>query len=176
MSEAATLLLVLATADNLVLDRGVGAYTVEAGSHHVSLAMTLALLTGVILLLGTLLALPLLSLFDRQWLALILLPLMALLAAAAGSIRLPSPWDVRVQTLVPLALCNALLLAIVYGDTTEALPLLASALGAGLGLALLLLVCTHLRARLQDAPEPFRGTPIYLITLGIIGMSMQAFA
>ena len=178
MSEMATLLLVLATADNLVLDRGVGAYTVEAGSHHVSLAMTLALLTGVILLLGTLLALPLLSLFDRQWLALILLPLLALLATTiAGSIRLPSPWDVRVQTLVPLALCNALLLAIVYGDTTEeALPLLASALGTGLGLALLLLVCTHLRARLQDAPEPFRGTPIYLITLGIIGMSMQAFA
>ncbi len=102
---------------------------------------------------------------------------MALLAAAAGGViaRLPSPWDVRIQTLVPLALCNALLLGIVYGDATEALPLLANALGAGLGLALLLLVCTHLRKRLQYAPAPFRGTPIYLITLGIIGMSMQAF-
>lgn len=172
-----TYLLVLVTIDNLVLDRGVGVYTTEAGSHRQSLSLTLAAVSCALLLVGALLAIPLRAIFGTAFLALVLLPLTALLAAAAvpGLRRLPSPWNERVPALVPLAICNALLLGVVLDEQAAPWELLARALGTALGFALLLLVCTHLRERLRRVPAPFNGTPAFLVTLSFIAMSMQAF-
>ena len=177
MSEAVAYLLLLATADNLVLERGIGAYTLEAGSQRESLALALAVTTGAFLLTGALLAILLQAAFGTESLALLLLPLTALLAASAEIClrRLPAPWDERIRSLLPLSICNALLLGVVLVETVQPWQLPVRALGAALGLALLLLICTHLRARLRATPAPFRGTPAFLVALGLISMALQAF-
>ena len=177
MSTIITYLLLLATVDNLVLERGTGVYTTAAGSHRQSLALALALVTGAYLIVGALLAILLQAAFGLQSLALLLPPLAALSAVAATpALRsLPPPWNERIPSLLPLAICNALLLGVVLGVAVPPWQLLVRALGAALGFALLLLVFTHLRARLQAVPAPFRGTPVLLITLGLIAMSLQAF-
>ncbi len=82
---------------------------------------------------------------------------------------------------LPLITTNCAVLGVVLLSQREELSLLATlvfALGAALGFSLVLTVFAALRERLQhpDVPEAFRGTPIALITAGLLALGFLGFA
>ncbi len=82
---------------------------------------------------------------------------------------------------LPLVTTNCAILGVIllnrYTQTTL-LESLATALGAGLGFALVLYVFSHLRESINQERVPvfLRGTPIALITAGLMALAMTAFS
>jgi electron transport complex protein RnfA len=84
----------------------------------------------------------------------------------------------KIDALVPVLLINSILLAVILLQETKINSFIDSflfGLETGLGFLLLLLVVTCLRERVdnEDVPEPFRGTPILLITMGMLSMGLM---
>ncbi len=78
--------------------------------------------------------------------------------------------------LAPVLLMNSTLLVTALpedGNTFTSALLRIFFAGAGFLLLLLVLICLRERVDHRDVPEPFRGRPIFLITLGIISMSLM---
>lgn len=82
---------------------------------------------------------------------------------------------------LPLITTNCAVLGVVLLAQGQELSLLATmvfALGAALGFSLVLVVFAALREKLQhsDIPESFAGTPIALITAGLLALGFLGFA
>lgn len=81
---------------------------------------------------------------------------------------------------LPLITTNCAVLGVALINSNAEHSLLDSALyglGAGLGFALVLVVFATIRERLAvaDIPAPFQGTPIALITAGILSLAFLGF-
>lgn len=81
---------------------------------------------------------------------------------------------------LPLITTNCAVLGVALLNSREQHNLLESAvygLGAALGFTLVLILFAALRERLDaaDIPAPFRGTPIALITAGILAIAFMGF-
>ncbi len=82
---------------------------------------------------------------------------------------------------LPLITTNCAVLGVVLLSQQQALSLIATmmfALGAALGFSLVLTLFAALRERLQhaDVPVAFQGTPIALITAGLLALGFLGFA
>jgi len=82
---------------------------------------------------------------------------------------------------LPLITTNCAVLGVVLLSQQQELSLLATmvfALGAALGFSLVLTLFANLRERLQhaDVPLAFRGTPIALVTAGLLALGFLGFA
>lgn len=81
---------------------------------------------------------------------------------------------------LPLITTNCAVLGVALLNSRERHTLLESAiygLGAALGFTLVLVIFAALRERLDaaDIPAPFKGTPIALITAGILAIAFMGF-
>lgn len=81
---------------------------------------------------------------------------------------------------LPLITTNCAVLGVALLNSRERHTLLESAiygLGAALGFTLVLILFAALRERLDaaDIPAPFKGTPIALITAGILAIAFMGF-
>ncbi len=82
---------------------------------------------------------------------------------------------------LPLITTNCAVLGVAMLNSNQHHTLLESAfygLGAAFGFTLVLTIFTALRERLEaaDVPAPFRGTPIALISAGILALAFMGFA
>ncbi|MCR5084232.1 MAG: RnfABCDGE type electron transport complex subunit A [Succinivibrionaceae bacterium] len=82
---------------------------------------------------------------------------------------------------LPLITTNCIVLGLVLLNESMSLNLgqsLIHALGAGTGFTLVLAIFSAIRERLAaaDVPEPFRGTPVALLTAGLLAMAFMGFA
>lgn len=80
----------------------------------------------------------------------------------------------------PLVTINSAVLGVALAAQSAASPWpvsVAGAAGAGIGYAITVTVLAALRERLTRgaAPEPFRGPPLALISLGIMAMTLNGF-
>lgn len=90
------------------------------------------------------------------------------------------PLAERLDPFLPFAGLNATVLGTVllnHQAGNGILNSIAFAVGTAIGFALLLLLLTAIRERLEAAevPEPFRGMPVLLLTLSIIAMAFMGF-
>ena len=81
---------------------------------------------------------------------------------------------------LPLITTNCAVLGVALLNANQEHSLLASAvygLGAALGFTLVLILFAAIRERLEaaDVPLPFRGTPIALISAGILAIAFMGF-
>ncbi len=81
---------------------------------------------------------------------------------------------------LPLITTNCAVLGVALLNSNKQLNLLESALsglGAALGFTLVLIIFAAMRERLDaaDIPKPFKGTPIALITAGILAIAFIGF-
>ena len=81
---------------------------------------------------------------------------------------------------LPLITTNCAVLGVAFWNTTESYNLvesMISALGAGLGFTLVLIIMSGIRERLElcDIPKPFRGIPIALLIAMMLGLSFLGF-
>ena len=79
---------------------------------------------------------------------------------------------------LPLITSNCAILGVALSVADYALPqALAVGIGAGSGFTLVLVLFAGLRTRLDDnsIPQPFRGAPIALITVGIMAVAFYGF-
>lgn len=188
MGEWVAAVAAVTLADNLLLERLLGVYALEAGSRRSDVALGLAGVTLVLLIvaagLGWLLRVAVLEPLGLGYifLPITLLPLLAMAVAPLQYLlrRLAVPWGRRCALLLPLALFNAAVLGIPLLNAHAPAGLLTElgrGLGGGLGFALVLVLYADLRERiaLVQVPAPFRGIPVQLVTLGILAMAFAAF-
>ncbi len=87
----------------------------------------------------------------------------------------------RVDSVTPVLLVNSILLAVILLQESQINSFFSSflfGLATGLGFLFLLLVVTCLRERVDNnnVPEPFRGIPILLISMGMLSMGLMGLA
>lgn len=81
---------------------------------------------------------------------------------------------------LPLITTNCAVLGVTFIMSEQGFSFLeavSSALGAGVGFTLVLLIMSGIRERLEvaDVPRVFRGTPIALLVAGVLGLAFLAF-
>lgn len=86
-----------------------------------------------------------------------------------------------VQPLIPLLNLNSAVLGLALVSLQSQFSFVETlfyALGAGLGLTLVLVILAEIRGQLEyaDIPAPFRGIPIALIVMGCLSMVFIGFA
>jgi len=87
----------------------------------------------------------------------------------------------RIDSVTPVLLVNSIILAVILLQTSQIHSFIDSFLfgvATGLGFLFLLLVVTCLRERVDNnnVPEPFKGLPIVLISMGILSMGLMGLA
>jgi len=81
---------------------------------------------------------------------------------------------------LPLITTNCAVLGVAFWNTAESYNLvesLVSALGAGLGFTLVIVIMSGIRERLEvcNVPKPFKGFPIAFLIATILGLSFLGF-
>ena len=188
MSDFLSIVLAAALVNNVALVQLLGVSPLFAYSNRLQSAVELALLSFIVLFSASFINL-LLYRFVLGPLRLDVLKLLCFVAISTGITTLLSIWvgrhyplSIRRHGLAMLlvggnsAVIGISLLSVV--SARSVLQSLAYSLGTALGFALLLIAFAALRLRLDaaDVPQPFRGAAIYLISAGIIAMSMLGFA
>jgi H+/Na+-translocating ferredoxin:NAD+ oxidoreductase subunit A len=87
----------------------------------------------------------------------------------------------KIDAITPVLLINSILLAVILLQESQVNSFIGSflfGLGTGTGFLFLLLVITCLRERIDNnnVPEPFQGTPVLLIAMGILSMGLIGFS
>ena len=83
---------------------------------------------------------------------------------------------------LPLITTNCIVLGVALLNIRQENPsfikALLTGLGAGLGFALVLILFSAMRERINvaDVPQPFRGSAIALITAGLMSLAFMGFA
>ncbi|MDQ2971585.1 MAG: Rnf-Nqr domain containing protein [Rhodanobacteraceae bacterium] len=189
----ATFILILlgaALANNAVLMHLLGVDPSIRSQDHLRDAVIIAAATGCVLLIAAIACWSIerfvLVSFRAEWLR----PLAWLLVATALA---PLPRAIVQRHFSPtpqqssralsptLLLGNGLLLGVVAlnGKVEDGfVAMLARSFGAAIGFAIVLLLFTAARDRLDaaDVPAPFRGAPILLITAAIMALAFMGFA
>ena len=181
MSDLALLLFGAALVNNFVLAKFLGLCPFMGVSQRLDSALGLSLATAFVLTLSSGLAWALqawllepLDLAHLRTLGFILV-IAAVVQFTELLMRSRAPLLYRVLGLyLPLITTNCAVLGVALLNVQEALLF---GFGASLGFALVLLLFAQLRQRLQlaDVPAAFRGTPIALITAGLMALAFMGF-
>jgi Na+-translocating ferredoxin:NAD+ oxidoreductase subunit A len=188
MSELALVLLGAALVNNFVLVKFLGLCPFMGVSKRLDTAYGMALATGFVLTLSSLLAwvvhhwlLVPLGLDHLRTLGFILV-IAAVVQFTEQVIRARSPLLYRTLGIfLPLITTNCAVLGVALLNVQAAHSLLAAILygfGAALGFGLVLVLFAAMRERLQAAPVPvaLRGAPIALITAALMALAFMGFA
>lgn len=170
-------------AGDIILVYLIGLCPVLALSRRFEAALGLGVVTVIMAAPATLLGYGLVRLQSHAILALPFLVVgvfVSLYATARLLARVAPEAYGRLEVYVPLMAVSCTLLGIVLiavHDAGGALSATLRSLCLAAGYALTLVVFSQLRERLvaSDIPEPFRGAPIALITLGILAMALSGF-
>ncbi|NMB02253.1 MAG: hypothetical protein GX971_12175 [Firmicutes bacterium] len=160
---------------NLVLIQGLGLYALTRFTKDVKSAAQAGLNTFVGMLVGAVLLWLLDGIVPTNptfQIGFYLVVGLVAAVAAAWILRTDSSLE---QKAIDSALIGMLLL--MGNDGITGVQNIWVALGAGLGYALVLVVMATIRKRLELAPVPkaLRGTPILLITAGLLGLALLGF-
>lgn len=147
------------------------------------LSLTLLVLLPVVTVAAWLLDYWLISTYDLDYLRLLLSVAVILCVVYSAKVFLPylhPGFSERLDPFLPFAGLNATVLGTVLLNRQADNGFLASiafATGTAIGFALVLLLLTAVRERLEvaDVPAPFRGMPVLLLTLSIIAMAFTGF-
>ena len=188
MNELVAIVLTAALANNFVLVNYLGLCPFIGVSRNTSHLGGMSLAICAVLLISAAITAPL-----RLW-ALpafglgFLYPLLSIIVVAL-SVQLIEVWARHRAPLIhaslgiylPLVTTNCAILGVILLNRyaqASALESMALALGAGLGFGLALYVFSYLRDSIdQDRiPAVLRGTPIALITAGLMALAMTAFS
>ena len=187
MGELLLILLAAALVNNFVLVQflGLGPFVGSSGRVETAVPMTLA--TMFVLTVAALVT----YLVDRYLLvpfALEYLRIIAFIVVIAATVqftemfvRAASPVLHRMLGIyLPLITTNCAVLGVTLIAVSEGLALtrtLFLAVGAGLGFGLAIVAFAALRERITDdaVPEPFKGPPLALITVGFMALAFYGF-
>ena len=149
----------------------------------VDLSVTLLILLPVVTAAAWLLQYWLIAPLDLQYLQLLLTVAVILIVVYGLKVLVPfihPSLSERLDPFLPFAGLNATVLGTVLLNRQADNGFVASiafATGTALGFALLLLLLTAVRERLEvaEVPAPFRGMPVLLLTLCIMAMAFTGF-
>ncbi len=188
MTEFLLILLSTVLVNNFVLVKFLGLCPFMGVSRRLETAMGMGLATTFVLTLSSVLSyvaqtylLAPLGLEYLRTIAFIML-IAAVVNFTEMALRKASPLLHNVLGIyLPLITTNCAVLGVALLNVQEGHDLLHSAfygLGAALGFSLVLVLFAAMRERLlaADVPEPFKGTPIGLVTAGLMGLAFMGFA
>jgi len=188
MSDLAAIVFGTALANNLFLEHALGGETAEGCSRRLDVArglgMTLIILTPLVCLAGYSISVLLLI---PAALESLMLPVMVILIFAVmvfikqACLYLPDGKLKQMPVFFPLAGMNTAVIGSLLLSLDQAagpFQALVYGFGCALGFALVLMLLTAMRLRLEalDIPSAFRGTPITLISAGLMAMAFMGFA
>ncbi len=187
MTELALILVATVLVNNFVLTQFLGLCPFMGVSRKVESALGMALATGFVLTLSSVvsylvntLVLGPLGLEYLRTIAFILV-IAAVVQFTEMVVRYTSPLLHKVLGIfLPLITTNCAVLGVALLNVQQQHSFVASALygfGAAAGFALVLVLFAGLRERLAvaDVPVPFRGAAIALITAGIMSLAFMGF-
>ncbi len=185
MFDLFVIIISTALVNNLFLEHALGAETMENFSRRLDVAASLSLSLIILLPPACLLAYLLQhGLLQASGLHILRLPsfviMIFLLMAVLGrlSAYLPARLQASMTDLFPLAGVNTAVfgaLLLMLENTYSITAAIFFGLGSALGFALVLLLLTGIRSRLEvvDVPAPFQGLPITLISAGIMSLAFM---
>lgn len=187
MSHYLLILISTVLVNNFVLNQFLGICPFMGVSRKIDTAMGMGFATAFVLTLSSvstyLLDTYLLTPYHLSYLRTIgfILIIAVLVGLTELFITKVSPVLHRVLGIyLPLITSNCAVLGVALLNSNARNNLLESALygfGAALGFTLILILFASIRERLEvaDIPEPFQGTPIALITAGILALGFLGF-
>jgi len=188
MSELLLLLLSAALFNNFVLAQFLGLCPFMGVTQNANTAVAMSMATAFVLTLAATIA-HLLYHFVLVPLDVTYLNIIVYIVVIAASVQFTELYLRSVSPLLhkllgiylPLITTNCAVLGVVLLSQSRQLELIATmvfALGAALGFSLVLILFAALREKLQhaDMPESFAGTPITLITAGLLALGFLGFA
>jgi electron transport complex protein RnfA len=188
MSEIVVILVGTILVNNFVLTRFLGLCPFMGVSRNLEAAAGMSLATGFVLTLSSATAY-LLHQYLLVPLELEYLRTISFILVIAGSVqfteimvrRLSPLLDQVLGIFIPLIATNCAVLGVALLNVQEAGNFAESVLfglGAAAGFALVLVLFSAIRERLEaaDIPAPFRGTAIALMTAGIMSLAFMGFA
>lgn len=188
MNDLILILVATVLVNNFVLVRFLGLCPFMGVSRNLEAAFGMSLATGFVLTLSSAM-----SYLTHQYL---LLPLnleylrtISFILVIAASVQFTEIMVRRLSPLlnevlgiyIPLIATNCAVLGVALlnvQDATGFLQALFFGFGASIGFALVLVTFAALREKLTSAniPAPFRGTPIALVTAGIMSLAFMGFS
>ena len=174
--------------NNFVLVQFLGLCPFMGVSNRLDTSLSMSLATTFVLTLSATLSHiiyhSLLLPFDLQYLQIItfIIIIASLVQAAEFVMRSISPLMYQVLGIyLPLITTNCAVLGVALLTVRSSESLLETiifAMGAALGFSLVLILFAAIRERLASAniPEAFSGTPIFLITAGLMSMAFMGFS
>lgn len=188
MSEIVVILVGTILVNNFVLTRFLGLCPFMGVSRSTEAAAGMSLATAFVLTLSSATAY-LLHEYVLVPLDLEFLRTLSFILVIAGSVqfteimvrRLSPLLDQVLGIFIPLIATNCAVLGVALINVQQSQAFLESVffgLGAAGGFALVLVLFSAMRERLQgaDVPAPFRGTAIALMTAGIMSLAFMGFA
>jgi electron transport complex protein RnfA len=188
MSEIVVILVGTILVNNFVLTRFLGLCPFMGVSRNLDSAAGMSLATAFVLTLSSATAY-LLHEYLLVPLELEYLRTISFILVIAGSVqfteimvrRLSPMLDQVLGIFIPLIATNCAVLGVALINVQESNSFVESVffgLGASAGFALVLVLFSAMRERLEaaDVPAPFRGTAIALVTAGIMSLAFMGFA
>ncbi len=176
-----------ALVNNLVLEWQLALCLFLTSSRRVDVATGMAAVSVVIMTAASLISFiiyhQVLEPLDLTHLSLLFLvfTLVILMQATQWLLQTRWPeWYKKYGVFIPLLMLNCSVLAVVLLmlETIDSFGMaFVFSLGTSVGFGLILIIFAGLRERLElvDIPQPFKGIPIILITLGILSMAFSGF-
>lgn len=188
MAELLLLLLSAALFNNFVLAQFLGLCPFMGVTQNSNTALAMSMATAFVLTLAATVA-HLLHHFVLVPLNVTYLNIIVYIVVIAATVQFTELYLRSVSPLLhkllgiylPLITTNCAVLGVVLLSQQKQLalfPTMVFALGAALGFSLVLVVFAALREKLQhaDMPAPFAGTPIALVTAGLLALGFLGFA
>ncbi len=188
MSEIVVILVGTILVNNFVLTRFLGLCPFMGVSRNLDAAAGMSLATAFVLTLSSAVAY-LLHQYLLVPLELEYLRTISFILVIAGTVqfteimvrRLSPLLDQLLGIFIPLIATNCAVLGVALINVQESNSFVESVffgLGAAAGFALVLVLFSAIRERLEaaDVPAPFRGTAIALVTAGIMSLAFMGFA
>ena len=188
MAELFMLFVATLLVNNFVLVQFLGLCPFMGVSNRLDISLSMALATTFVLTISATLSHiiyhTLLLPFDLQYLQIItfIIVIASLVQAAEFVMRAISPLMYQVLGIyLPLITTNCAVLGVALltvRNSSSLLETIVFSMGAALGFSLVLILFAAIRERLSSAniPEAFAGTPIFLITAGLMSMAFMGFS
>jgi electron transport complex protein RnfA len=188
MAELFMLFVATMLVNNFVLVQFLGLCPFMGVSNRLDTSLSMALATTFVLTLSATLSHiiyhTLLLPFDLQFLQIItfIIVIASLVQAAEFIMRAISPLMYQVLGIyLPLITTNCAVLGVALlavRDSTSLVETIVFSSGAAIGFSLVLVLFAAIRERLVSAniPRAFAGTPIFLITAGLMSLAFMGFS
>lgn len=173
--------------NNVVLGQMFGVNAAIRGSDKIINALRLSICVIVVTLLSSVITWPiseyLLGRFDLSFLETIVFLLVETVIAAIMIAFLGRKKTARSQSysrILPLIVINSAVLGIILMNVQVGYGFLRSTVnsvcgGLGFGVAVVILAGVRQKIAFNDIPKPFEGTPILLVTAGLMAIAFYGF-